>query len=186
MKIYTKTGDEGVTGLFAGPRIPKDDPRIEAYGTVDELNAALGQVRGRDCDPRIDEILDGVQNDLFSMGAELSTPDPRKHGLVLLDDQRVEALEEAIDRMEEQLPPLTQFVLPGGVATAATLHLARAVARRAERRVVALSQAGPEVSARLVRYLNRLGDLLFVMARWANHQAGVSDRPWRKPAPPSP
>ena len=184
MKIYTKTGDQGETGLFAGPRVSKDHPRIEACGTIDELNAVLGQTRGRDSDPLVDEILGDVQNDLFSLGAELSTPDPRRHALTLLADSRVEALEVAIDQIEERLPPLTQFILPGGDETAAALHLARSVARRAERRVVTLSREGPAVSARLIRYLNRLGDLLFVMARLANQHAGIPDHPWRKPSPP--
>ncbi len=181
MKIYTKTGDQGETGLFAGPRIPKDHPRIEAYGTVDELNAALGQARLHESDALIDQVLQEVQNDLFSLGAELATPDPKKHGLELLDESRVEALERAIDRAEERLPPLTQFVLPGGTAAACSLHLARAVARRAERRVVTLARTEQPVSLRLIRYLNRLGDLLFVLARLANHHAGVPDRPWEKP-----
>jgi cob(I)alamin adenosyltransferase len=182
MKIYTKTGDGGDTGLFAGPRTSKDHPRIEAYGTVDELNAALGLARVQPLSATLDGLLGAIQNDLFSLGAELATPDPGAHGMLLLRDDRVEALERAIDRMEQELPPLTQFVLPGGGAAAAALHLARAIARRAERRVVTLQHGDEPISPRLIRYLNRLGDLLFVMARLANQHDGHPDLPWNKPA----
>ncbi|MCO6457815.1 MAG: cob(I)yrinic acid a,c-diamide adenosyltransferase [Pirellulaceae bacterium] len=181
MKIYTKTGDQGDTGLFAGPRVSKDHPRIEAYGTVDELNAAIGLVRVHALAEESDRLLHDVQNDLFALGAELATPDPAAHGMDLLGEDRVGMLERAIDRMESELPKLTQFVLPGGAPAAAALHLTRAIARRAERRVVTLSHTDQPVAARVVRYLNRLGDMLFVMARLTNQQAGWADRPWTKP-----
>jgi cob(I)alamin adenosyltransferase len=182
MKIYTKTGDSGETGLFAGPRVTKDNPRIEAYGTVDELNALLGWVRAEEVPAAMDELLERIQSDLFAVGAELATIDPAAHGMNLVDEKRVNALEEAIDEYESQLAPLTQFILPGGTRAAAALHVARGVCRRAERRVVTLAQSEPQVSSRIVRYLNRLGDLLFVLARAANSAAGVSDVIWRRDA----
>jgi cob(I)alamin adenosyltransferase len=182
MKIYTKTGDEGLTGLFGGPRVRKDDVRIEAYGTVDELNAAIGLARCQPLPPAIDECLLRVQSELFSVGAELATPDPARHGTALVAEPHVAALERAIDALEATLPPLAKFILPGGSPTAAALHLARAICRRAERRVVALaSQPGTSVSSAIIRYLNRLGDYLFVAARAAGQHAGTAEIPWEKP-----
>jgi cob(I)alamin adenosyltransferase len=181
MKIYTKTGDAGETGLFAGPRVWKDDARIEAIGSVDELNAALGWVRSEMELSDIDQLLAQFQHDLFAMGAELATPNPQKHGTDMLGDAAIEMLEQAIDRYESSLPPLEQFILPAGTRPAAALHLARGICRRAERRVVSLYRAGGNFpSYKPVIYLNRLGDLLFVLARAANQQLGIPDVAWRK------
>ena len=182
MKIYTKTGDSGETGLFAGPRVSKSDPRIEAYGAVDELNAALGCVRANRPPPEIDGELARIQHELFAVGAELATPVPEKLGLILIGETHIAALESAIDRFETTLPPLTQFILPAGSPVAAAMHLARTVCRRAERRVIALCQRESTVaSGNTVKYLNRLGDLLFVLARAANASAGQVDVPWMRP-----
>ncbi len=181
MKIYTKTGDSGDTGLFGGPRVPKDDLRIEAYGTVDELNACLGLVRSEALSGDADALLGRLQNELFVVGAELAAPQPHPH-VPHIEATHIAALEQAIDQMEAQLPPLRQFILPGGCRAAALLHVARAVCRRAERRVVSLSRrAGEPVSPLVLVYLNRLGDLLFVLARQVNAQSGRSDVAWQKP-----
>ncbi len=181
MKIYTKTGDDGSTGLFGGPRVSKDDPRIEAYGTVDELNAVLGMVRVEPLPIEIDALLSQVQNELFDIGAELATPDPVDLGLTMLGDAQVAVLEAAIDWHETSLPVLRQFIIPGGSRGAAALHLARTVCRRAERRVITLAALpGQNISEWVVIYLNRLSDLLFVLARVVNHQAGSGDVAWRK------
>jgi cob(I)alamin adenosyltransferase len=182
MKIYTKTGDAGETGLFAGGRVRKDDVRIEAYGTVDELNAALGVARAERLPPQIDQTLEQVQSDLFSVGAELATPDPAKHGMSLLGETQIGALEKAIDLLEAGLPPLKHFILPAGSRGGALLHLARGFCRRAERRVVTLANV-PETTIRseIVRYLNRLGDYLFVAARYANQEAKAVELKWEKP-----
>jgi cob(I)alamin adenosyltransferase len=179
MKIYTKTGDTGETGLFAGPRVAKDDPRIEAYGTVDELNAALGLVRCEPLPAEVEQTLERVQSELFAVGAELATPDPAAHGVELTTDAMITALERAIDNLEAGLPPLKHFILPAGTRGAALVHVARGVCRRAERRVVTLSQA-TEISPAIVRYLNRLGDYLFVAARFVNQQARVAETIWRR------
>jgi cob(I)alamin adenosyltransferase len=181
MKIYTKTGDTGETGLFAGPRVRKDDPRIEAYGTVDELNTILGLARCESLPAEIDSFLAGVQNELFDLGAELATPDPKTRGTNLISNTQVTALEKAIDRFEANLPILKTFILPGGSRGAAWLHLARTVCRRAERRVVTLMHGqGENVSGTILVYLNRLSDLLFVLARAVNAAAGQADVKWQK------
>jgi cob(I)alamin adenosyltransferase len=183
MKIYTKTGDEGQTGLFGGPRVSKDDIRIEAYGTVDELNAALGWARCQALPRAVEECLLRVQSELFSVGAELATPDPAKHGTALIGEQHVRALEQAIDELDASLPPLKNFILPGGSPAASSLHVCRAICRRAERRVVTLAgQPTVVISAVIVVYLNRLGDYLFVAARAAGQYAGAAEIPWEKPA----
>jgi cob(I)alamin adenosyltransferase len=180
MKIYTKTGDSGDTGLFRGGRVGKDDPRIEAYGTVDELNASLGLARVAEPGGPLDELLARIQNELFDLGAELATPDPADQGAAPISTAHIGALERAIDKHEADLPPLKTFILPGGTPPAAALHLARTVCRRAERRVVTLArQPGARISPHAVVYLNRLGDLLFVLARAANHAKGRDDEPWR-------
>ena len=172
MKIYTKTGDAGETGLFAGARVRKDDVRIEAYGTVDELNAAIGLARSEGLPPEIEQTLERVQSELFSVGAELATPDPVKHGMALIGDAQIHKLEAAIDHLEAGLPPLKQFILPAGSRGGAFLHLARGICRRAERRVVTLANTSETaISPTLVTYLNRLGDYLFVAARFANQEA---------------
>jgi cob(I)alamin adenosyltransferase len=179
MKIYTKTGDDGDTGLFGGPRVRKDHPRIEAYGTVDELNAVLGVVRTHAPPADVDALLERVQNELFDLGAILATPEPEKFGMTGVGDEQSSRLEAAIDRFETELEPLKQFILPGGTPAAAYLHLARTVCRRAERMLVALDHK-EEISAGAIIYLNRLSDLLFVAARLVNHRAGKPDVPWTK------
>lgn len=181
MKIYTKTGDKGDTGLFGGGRVPKNHPRVEAYGDIDELNAVLGMARSIEMMPRIDEVLVPIQRDLFSLGALLATPHPEKVRQQLakarIDDDRIAELERAIDAGESELEPLEAFILPGGTPKAAALHVARTVCRRAERRVIAL-MSEVEVPAIVVQYLNRLSDLLFVLSRVANRRAGAGEVTW--------
>jgi cob(I)alamin adenosyltransferase len=179
MKIYTKTGDKGETGLFGGPRVRKDHLRIEAYGSVDELNAVLGVARSETLPAEIDALLAQIQNSLFDLGAELAAPDPTKMGVASVGASHVEVLESAIDRYEAGLPPLKTFILPGGARGAAQLHVARTVCRRAERRLISLS-AAETISGQLIIYLNRLSDLLFVLAREVNRAGGKSDVPWQK------
>lgn len=181
MKIYTRTGDDGTTGLFGGPRVRKDAPRIEAYGAVDELNCVLGLARTAQPPAEIDRLLERVQNELFELGAELASPEAEKMGAATIGAAEIARLEQSIDHFEESLPPLKQFILPGGSPSAAWLHLARTVCRRAERRVVALGgMAGESVSETAVTYLNRLSDLLFVLARSANAAASCPDVPWQR------
>lgn len=181
MKIYTRTGDRGSTGLFGGGRVSKAHPRVASYGDVDELNAVIGVARATSPTDFLDAELEHIQRDLFSIGGHLATPDPDKVKAALakaeLSEARVEAFERLIDRADEELPPLTAFVLPAGAAKAAALHVARTVCRRAERSVVALADTDP-VPELFVRYLNRLSDLLFALARLANHRAGHGDRTW--------
>lgn len=180
MKIYTKTGDTGQTGLFGGGRVSKDHPRVMAYGDVDELNATIGVVRATIPDFERD-LLEAIQRDLFSIGGHLATPDPDKVRKALaraeFDASRVTALEAAIDRATTLLPPLRSFILPGGTPGAAALHVARTTCRRAERSVVHLASQAP-VPELFVVYLNRLSDVLFTLARLANHEAGVEDVAW--------
>lgn len=186
MKIYTRTGDEGETGLFGGPRVSKDHARIEAYGTVDELGAVLGQARAQNADPEIDQVLLKIQHRLFDLGAELATPEPTKVGIPRVADVMVDELEQWIDGFERELVPLKSFILAGGTAAASSLHLARVVCRRAERRVVTLQrlpEGGEPVSPAIVVYLNRLSDLLFVLSRVANSRAGSPDVAWQKYTP---
>lgn len=180
MKIYTKTGDAGETGLLGGVRVKKHDLRIEAYGTVDELNAVLGVARASHPTQRVDQILEHVQSELFTVGAELATPSPAGRNAGRINDTHAARLEEMIDLCETELAPLKNFILPGGSASAAQLHLARTVCRRAERRVCELAESNP-VSPQIVIYLNRLSDLLFVLARLANARAGVPDVKWESP-----
>lgn len=178
MRIYTRTGDDGTTGLLGAARVPKHDARVEAYGTVDELNAALGAAAAQDTQRWLAGELDEIQPALFRVGAELATADATVRArLPRVTDDDVTGLERRIDALDGQLSPLTQFVMPGGCPLAAQLHLARAVCRRAERRVTALGGNGPD-DLRLVKYLNRLADLLFVMARYANQRAGVAETTW--------
>jgi cob(I)alamin adenosyltransferase len=180
MKIYTKTGDTGDTGLFGGARVSKASPRVETYGEVDELNSAVGWARVAVSNADLDELLNQIQNDLFEVGAELGSTEDRKKksAMPLIAEPQVEALERAIDKYEEGPPALTSFVLPGGSEGAARFHLARCVCRRAERSLVALG-AQENLRGELFRYVNRLSDLLFVLARYANHVAGVEDIPWK-------
>ncbi|HEY3279640.1 MAG TPA: cob(I)yrinic acid a,c-diamide adenosyltransferase [Gemmatimonadales bacterium] len=174
-RIYTKTGDEGETGLFGGDRVPKDHLRVAAYGEVDELNAAIGFAASLD-PPSLDAaFLETIQRDLFTIGAELASPDPSKAQHV--GQAQVGALEHMIDGHEAKLPPLKNFILPGGTAKGAAFHLARTVCRRAERTVVALARA-QQINPDVVKYLNRLSDFLFVLARTANAQAGRPDIQW--------
>jgi len=176
MKIYTKTGDAGETGLFGGPRVRKDHARIEAFGTVDELNSQLGVVRTHAAAAPIDPLLRQIQCELFDLGAQLATPGAAAERI---GSGHVEALEAAIDQHDGSLEPLTSFILPTGTPLAATIHVARTVCRRAERRIVKLaSMPDTVIPANAIEYLNRLGDLLFVLARHANAGAGVADDPW--------
>ena len=179
MRIYTKTGDEGLTGLFDGTRVSKADPRVDAYGEVDELNAWLGLVRANRPPGDIDGALTDIQRDLFALGALLADP---RHAIAKrvekaqLTDADVTRLERAIDDFEAGLPPLRRFILAGGSPAGAMLHLSRTVCRRAERRIVALGRETVDPVA--VTYINRLSDLLFVMARVVNHRAGVPETEW--------
>lgn len=181
MKIYTRTGDRGDTGLFGGGRVSKDHPRVEAYGDVDELNASIGWARAAGDLPRVDEVLIGIQRDLFSLGALLATPQPDKVQQQLekaqISDERVAELERAIDDGEAELEPLTAFIIPGGGPKAAALHVARTVCRRAERRVITLHR-DLDVPPLAVTYLNRLSDLLFVLARVAARRSGAAEVTW--------
>ena len=181
MKIYTKTGDAGDTGLFGGGRVPKSHPRVEAYGDVDELNATLGVARATGTDAQIDALLLRIQQDLFAIGALLATPDREKMRQHLekarIDEARVAELERAIDAADTELEPLRAFILPGGSPKAAALHVCRTVCRRAERRVVDIS-ADAEIPALVVIYLNRLSDLLFTLARVANKRASTEETTW--------
>ncbi len=180
MKIYTRTGDDGKTGLLGPGRVEKDCPRIEAYGTVDELNAALGLARSLGLRGDDDVHLASIQDDLFAVGAALADPDPAGKFHQAINASKIERLEEAIDSLEAELRPLHQFILPGGTPAAAQLHMARTICRRAERRVVRLAhEPGEHVPVEVLVYMNRLGDFLFVMARAANHHGGGADVPWR-------
>jgi cob(I)alamin adenosyltransferase len=181
MKIYTKTGDAGDTGLFGGGRVPKSHPRVEAYGDVDELNATIGVVRATGSDDEIDALLLRVQQDLFAIGALLATPDREKMRTHLekanIDGARVAELERAIDAADAELEPLRSFILPGGSPKAAALHVARTVCRRAERRIVDITDE-MEIPALVVIYLNRLSDVLFTLARLANKRASTPETTW--------
>jgi cob(I)alamin adenosyltransferase len=180
MKIYTRTGDGGATALFGGTRVSKDDPRVAAYGDVDELNACLGAVRaGSDLSGDVSDLLEQLQKDLFAIGARLADPAERiadRVTKVAVTDADVQRLEDWIDRFETELPPLRRFILPGGCRAGALLHLSRTVCRRAERSVVALGPA--HVEPHVLAYINRLSDLLFVLARAVNHRAGQPEVEW--------
>jgi len=181
MTIYTRAGDSGETGLFGGRRVTKDGPRIEACGTVDELNSVLGLARAEPLPEDVDRVLGRLQTELFEVGAELATPDPHARGNRTIGPRHVRVIEADVDRFEATLAPLKHFILPTGTRAAATLHAARAVCRRAERRLVAaIRQSDEEISPVLVAYLNRLGDLLFVLARSVNAQAGRPEVAWEK------
>lgn len=178
MTLYTRTGDAGETSLFGKNRISKADPRVDAYGDIDELNAWIGYIRTFTIDPDVDAVLLQVQRDLFAVGAQLADPTERlterltKAFVTAADVTRLEGL---MDRLDVELPPLTHFILSGGAPAGAALHVARTVCRRAERRMVALA---PAVDAVLLQYVNRLSDLLFVLARVVNHRAGVPEMRW--------
>jgi cob(I)alamin adenosyltransferase len=178
VKIYTRTGDSGETALFDNSRVSKADPRVDAYGEVDELNAWLGFIVASGVDLDIVESLTRIQRDLFAVGATLADPSERIADRVtkaFVTDADVERLEALIDRHEQELPPLTRFILAGGSVAGGGLHVARTVCRRAERRIVALV---PPADPLIVKYMNRLSDLLFVLARAVNHRAGQPEREW--------
>ena len=179
MKIYTKTGDNGTTGLLGGTRVPKDHLRVAAYGDVDELNALLGLVKA-EADGPLARLLGQIQRDLFALGAQLADPTARvasRKAKASVGAAQTKRLERAIDKAEAGLPPLTAFILPGGTSLGAHLHLARTVCRRAERAVITLNRDTP-LDPRLLEYVNRLSDLLFVLARAANHAAGQGEDRW--------
>lgn len=184
MKIYTKTGDDGDTGLFGGGRVSKDDSRVDAYGEVDELNSVIGLARAEGLGS-MDALAQSLQDQLFTIGALLATPRDSKAATHVphVRESWILDMEKAIDAMDLELQPLTAFILPGGTKAASQLHVARTVCRRVERRVVPLHRLGT-VEATVVVYLNRLSDLLFSMARYANHKAGVKDVPWIAPKSP--
>ena len=179
MKIYTKTGDAGETSLFDNSRVSKADASVDAYGDVDELNATLGVARAAESTDDLAGALETIQRDLFALGARLADPATRIAGRVskvAVTEADVERLERPIDRLESELDPLRKFILPGGALPGALLHMARTICRRAERRVVGLG--ADAVEPIVIVYLNRLSDLLFVMARAANHRAGVAETEW--------
>jgi cob(I)alamin adenosyltransferase len=179
VKIYTRTGDQGATSLFDGTRVSKADARVDAYGEIDELNAAIGVAVAAGVDAEIAALLNGIQRDLHAVGAMLADPRHKIAARVekaALGAASVVRLEAAIDRFDEELPPLRRFILPGGTPAAASLHVARTICRRAERRIVGLGEG--EVDPILVTYVNRLSDLLFTTARAVNHRAGVADTEW--------
>jgi cob(I)alamin adenosyltransferase len=182
--IYTKTGDSGETGLFGGGRVGKDDARVDAYGEVDELNAAIGVARSAGLEPDLDALAQAIQEQLFTVGAVLATPRGTKAEQVIpkVESHWVAEMESAIDRFDREIPALRNFILPGGSEAAARLHLARTTCRRAERKVVPLARASA-LDSQTVVYLNRLSDLLFTMARVSNHRAGVKDVAWNPPKP---
>ena len=182
-KVYTRTGDDGTTSLGGGRRVPKDSARIEAYGTVDELNSAVGAALAHGLDSGIADPLRSVQNDLFHLGADLCIVEEDKARVPApqIEARHVADLEKLMDRLSESLPPLENFVLPGGAPGAAALHLARTICRRAERLVIALSRI-EAVGSQTVAYLNRLSDALFVMARAENRRSGVPDILWNSRA----
>jgi cob(I)alamin adenosyltransferase len=180
MKIYTKTGDQGETGLFRGPRVPKHDLRVEAYGNVDELNALLGSLLTDVTHPEIRKLILAIQHELFEIGADLATPPQQQETPELrINAAMTENLEHAIDQFEAQLPELTYFILPGGSKGGAILHLARTVCRRAERSITHLHQEQP-MNPEILRYINRLSDLLFVLARAENQHTNSPEIRWEQ------
>jgi len=183
-RIYTKTGDGGETSLFGGGRVRKDDRRVDAYGEVDELNAMIGVARSHGADAELDALLQRLQDELFTVGSVLATPREAKayEHIPKIQASWIAAMEQAIDRYDEELGPITQFILPGGGKLGAALHLSRTVCRRAERKLIPLQLEG-QVDGQTVVYLNRLSDLLFTLARVANKREGVRDVPWNAPKP---
>lgn len=180
MKIYTRTGDDGSTSLFAGGRVGKDDARVEAYGTVDELNSVLGIVRAFSKNDEVSEIIIEIQNLLFTLGADLATPlDVENVKIKRISKENVDNIERLIDKIDEKLEPLRSFILPGGTLVASFLHLARSVCRRAERKIVYLSRK-EKINPEIIPFVNRLSDLLFVLARYANKIEKVDDIKWTK------
>lgn len=181
VRIYTHTGDQGETGLLGGPRVAKDAARVEVCGALDELNSAIGLARCEPLGAEIDQLLEEVQHELFSVGAEVAASETAAARFRTIEPRHVDRLERAIDRFDATLAPLGGFILPAGVRGACALHVARTICRRAERRLVALARhSDEELSPALKAYLNRLSDLLFVLARRANAAAGAREIPWRK------
>jgi cob(I)alamin adenosyltransferase len=183
-KIYTRSGDAGTTALFGGGRVPKDHPRVTAYGAVDELNSAIGVAITFLDDERLSAELTSIQNELFNIGAELASESGGEKSaafghMFTNPDVKIAAMESLTDELDGNLQPLTTFILPSGSKAGALLHLCRTVCRRAEREAVTLSHGEP-VNPDVTRYLNRLSDLLFVLARYVNHAAGTPETPWRK------
>lgn len=180
-KIYTKTGDDGTTGLLGGSRVKKYNIRLEAYGTVDELNAAIGVIRSCDIPVNLSEYLVEIQNKLFNIGSRLASDGNGKPltEKLLITDQQVEFLEKAIDEMEKGLPALTHFILPGGNLAAAQCHVARTICRRAERRILEFAEH-EEVHPGIIKYINRLSDFLFVLARKLSAVSGSIEIPWKQ------
>lgn len=178
MKIYTKKGDKGETSLFGGNRVAKSSPRIEAYGTVDELNSLLGLAYSYSLSQKGQTFIDKVQTDLFVLGSDLATPPDYKERIARLSEDSITFLETGIDEMEQELEPLKNFILPGGSKQGAALHYARTVCRRAERAVVKCNQ-NEEISGLTLTYLNRLSDFLFVLGRYENKQAGAREEVWK-------
>lgn len=177
-RMYTRTGDAGETGLFSGERVRKNSLRVEAYGTVDELSCWIGYTRSLIEDNKIDAMLENIQEDLFLVGAELATrQEESRSRKVQVTEAMLERLEEEIDRLDAELPPLSTFIVPGGTRAAAALHVARTIARRAERRAVALAE-NEKLNPVLVSYLNRISSLFFVLARVVNKRAGVEEKKW--------
>jgi cob(I)alamin adenosyltransferase len=176
-KIYTKTGDDGTTGLFGGARLPKDDIRIEAYGTVDELNSVIGLLMASIPDRQIDQLLQTIQSRLFTVGANLASQPGKDMITPDLLDEDVKLIEVSIDKMQETLPELKHFIMPGGSSSVSAAHLARTVCRRAERRCVTLSRSS-DVEPIIILYLNRLSDFFFVLARWLGAREGVEEVKW--------
>lgn len=179
MKIYTRTGDDGTTGLLGGVRLGKDDLRIAAYGTVDELNAHLGACRAGGLPASVEMAVESLQHEMFMLGSELSSPNGPPRGTSIVGDAEIARLEGTIDEFETSLEPLREFILPGGSPAAAAIHVARCVCRRAEREMVALSRTSTVRPTALV-YINRVSDLLFVLARAVNAAVGMPDSPWKK------
>jgi cob(I)alamin adenosyltransferase len=178
MKIYTRTGDEGETSLFGGQRVSKTDLRIETYGTVDELNSCIGMARSLEPEKTIDDALHQIQNDLFVMGADFATPPNKESKIDRINQVHITRLEGYIDHYEESLPPLTNFILPGGSPAASALHIARTVCRRAERAAIHCSSQTP-VNHDAIVYLNRLSDLLFVFTRAENAAKSIPENRWK-------
>lgn len=177
MKIYTKTGDDGTTGLYGGGRVSKASARIECYGTVDELNSVIGMTLSRDCSPECRRYLTTIQHTLFVLGADLATPNDSKASVDRIEEHNATQLEQWIDELDARLEPLKNFILPGGTESASTLHVARTVCRRAERLCVGAHEV-EDLGDAVVHYLNRLSDFLFMLARWENQAAGLEDTPW--------
>lgn len=179
-KVYTKTGDDGTTGLVGGNRVKKYDQRLEAYGTIDELNASIGLVRSYDIPEDVKHLLVQIQNKLFNIGSRLASDEKGEAytANLMIKTEDIEVLEKAIDKYEEDLPELTNFILPGGELSVAQCHMARTICRRAERRIVEFSEQIP-VQTEIVKYINRLSDYLFVLARKLSFASGIEETPWQ-------